>query len=37
MLCQVKASDGGSTGARGPNGHGFYDYNQNRFVMPDGR
>jgi len=34
---KVTASDPGLTGARGPNGHGFFDYSQNKFVMPDGR
>ena len=24
-------------GARGPNGHGYYDYKENKFIMSDGR
>ena len=33
---KVGVSDG-SDGPRGANGNGFFDYTQNRFVMPDGR
>ena len=25
------------TGSRGPNGHGYFDYAENKFVMADGR
>merc|ERR1719431_588187 len=31
---KVKVSD---PGTHGTNGHGYYDYTQNKFVMPDGR
>ena len=31
---QVKVSD---PGTRGSNGHGYFDYKHNKFVMPDGR
>ena len=34
---QVLESEPARRGARGPNGHGFFDYSQNKFVMPDGR
>lgn len=34
---QVETVSNEQTGARGPNGHGFYDYGQNKFVMSDGR
>ena len=29
--------DGGYVGARGPQGHGYYDYRQQKFIMEDGR
>merc|ERR1711879_519755 len=28
---------GGYVGARGPRGHGYYDYREQRFIMEDGR
>ena len=37
ILTQVTYADPVKTGARGPNGHGYYDYSMNMFVMPDGR
>ena len=34
---QAAESDNTITGARGPHGEGYYDYQANKFVMEDGR
>ena len=34
---QAAEADNTITGARGPHGEGYYDYQANMFVMEDGR
>jgi len=36
-ILQAPQSDPNNTGGRGANGKGFYDYTENKFVMPNGR
>ena len=36
-ILQGPESDPNNTGGRGANGKGFYDYTENKFVMPNGR
>ena len=36
-ICQATLLTAGSTGSKGANGKGFFDYSSNRFIMPNGR
>jgi hypothetical protein len=36
-ILQAAEADNTITGARGPHGEGYYDYQANKFVMEDGR